>query len=412
MAEIYQITTTNGTTYDIVDAGGRLLIEQLQAYSEYLGVTTTALTDGASTNPITINGESVTAKKGEIVNYGSKEFIFNGTVWQEFGDLSALGSLAYKNTASGTTTPTGTVSQPSFTGTQGNLSVSGTPSGSIGVGTGTANYTPGGTVSQPNFTGSEGNVSVKGTPSGTISTGTGAANYTPAGSVSAPSFTGTQGNVSVSGTPAGSIGVGDGTANYTPSGSVSTPEISVSLTKTNKYVASSATGGGQVTNGTAAACTLPTLTTTVTDGNLIFSWTAGSFTANTPTAVTLPTFAEQSIATDVSSATATQPTFSGTGVDLEFTGSSLTSTGTFTPQGSVGQPTFTGTGAELKFTGAETTSTGKFTPAGEVSQPTFSGTGVDLEFTGSSLTSTGTFTPEGTVSQPSFTGNEATVTVS
>lgn len=53
----------------------------------YLGVTTTALSDGDSTNPITINGESVTAKKSDWVIYDSKDFIFNGSVWQEVGDF-------------------------------------------------------------------------------------------------------------------------------------------------------------------------------------------------------------------------------------------------------------------------------------------------------------------------------------
>lgn len=49
------------------------------------GVTTTEITDGSSTNPIMINGESYTAKKGDLVAYISTEFVFNGTVWQEFG---------------------------------------------------------------------------------------------------------------------------------------------------------------------------------------------------------------------------------------------------------------------------------------------------------------------------------------
>ena len=115
MADIKQITLPSGQTYDLVDAGARELISALEAYSDYLGVTTTELTDGSTTNPITVNGDSVTAKKGNIANYGSKEFIFNGTAWQEFGDLSALGALAYKSSASGTYTPAGTVSAPDIT---------------------------------------------------------------------------------------------------------------------------------------------------------------------------------------------------------------------------------------------------------------------------------------------------------
>ena len=63
--------------------------------------------------------------------------------------------------------------------------------------------------------------------------------------------------------------------------------------------------------------------------------TGGSFTANTPTAVTLPSFTSQTIATGISSSS-----FSGTAAYLEtasevgtgasFTGSSMTSTGSVT----------------------------------------------------------------------------------
>ena len=115
MADIKQITLPSGTTYDLVDAGARELISQLESYSEFIGVTTSEITDGSTTNPITINGESVTAKKGEICTKGSAEFIWNGTAWQEFGDLSALGSLAYANSVEASYTPAGTVSQPGVT---------------------------------------------------------------------------------------------------------------------------------------------------------------------------------------------------------------------------------------------------------------------------------------------------------
>ena len=65
-------------------------ISALEQFDTYLGITTTELTDGSTTNPIVIAGESVTAVAGNIVIYGSKEFIFNGTRWQEFGDLSQI----------------------------------------------------------------------------------------------------------------------------------------------------------------------------------------------------------------------------------------------------------------------------------------------------------------------------------
>lgn len=61
------------------------------------------------------------------------------------------------------------------------------------------------------------------------------------------------------------------------------------------------------------------------------------------------------------------------------------------------QPSFTGTAATI-------TSTGSYTPAGTVSQPTFTGTGKRLILQD--------YTPAGTVSKPTFTGTAATLTTS
>lgn len=100
MPDIKKITLPSGNTYDLVDAGARELISALSGSTAYLGLTTTALTDGATTNPITVNGSSVTVTTGNIVIYESAEFIWDGAKWVEFGDLSSLGDLAYKDTAS------------------------------------------------------------------------------------------------------------------------------------------------------------------------------------------------------------------------------------------------------------------------------------------------------------------------
>ena len=148
---ISQITLPSGAstvTYDIKDAGARELISALQNYTDYLGVTTTELTDGASTNPITIEGQPVTAVKGNIANYGSKEFIWNGSAWQEFGDLSGLGALAFKASASGSYTPAGTISAE-FTGSEVTADIDVVTAGTVTIATstGTANYTPAGSVS-------------------------------------------------------------------------------------------------------------------------------------------------------------------------------------------------------------------------------------------------------------------------
>ncbi len=112
MADIKQITLPSGTTYNIKDEVAR------QAASGGItlwGTTTTALTDEATTNPITINGESFTASNQDAVFYGKKEFVFDGTMWHEFGDMSGLGDLATKDSASGSYTPAGSVSAPTIT---------------------------------------------------------------------------------------------------------------------------------------------------------------------------------------------------------------------------------------------------------------------------------------------------------
>ena len=53
--------------------------------THFIGTTTTAITDGATTNPITVDGESYTAVKGDIIIYDGTEFIFDGSAWQSFG---------------------------------------------------------------------------------------------------------------------------------------------------------------------------------------------------------------------------------------------------------------------------------------------------------------------------------------
>ena len=53
--------------------------------TKYIGTTTTALSNGSTTNPIMVNGESYTAQFGDIAVYNYTEFIFDGTRWGEFG---------------------------------------------------------------------------------------------------------------------------------------------------------------------------------------------------------------------------------------------------------------------------------------------------------------------------------------
>ena len=102
-------------------------------------------------------------------------------------------------------------------------------------------------------------------------------------------------------------------ASYTPGGTISIPTLTTQVEVSNTYYPTSAASGGAVTPGTAAACTLPTLTASYDSQNktLALSWTAGSFTANLPTSVTLPTFETGLKVTDVV-VESSRPAFTGT----------------------------------------------------------------------------------------------------
>lgn len=94
--------------FTLKDAEARQMIEDLGHALYWVGVTTDALTDGATTNPITVNGESVTAKVGGVASYDGLEFVYNGSAWQAFGHAN-FGALAFKSSASGSYTPAGSV---------------------------------------------------------------------------------------------------------------------------------------------------------------------------------------------------------------------------------------------------------------------------------------------------------------
>lgn len=172
MADISQITLPNGTTYDIKDsvarasAGGGL---------QFRGVTTTTITDGATTTTYTINGTNHTAANADMVVYGNKEFIFTtaDNKWHELGDNTSLGALAYKD--SGTYKRTTAVSVSTNTTEDKATSVTGTPVLPNG---GPADYTPAGTIGLTTS-----NTTAKVTGSTTIPSGK-TKSYTPSGTIS------------------------------------------------------------------------------------------------------------------------------------------------------------------------------------------------------------------------------------
>lgn len=131
MAKYLSKLTVGGTQYDLKDAKAWSDIADIKssitAAMHWLGYTTTALTDGATTNPIIIDEASVTAKAGDVVavagsgsgSAADKEFVFNGTKWQEYGSTGSLKALAFKDSATGSVTAAGTnaASAVSFSGT-------------------------------------------------------------------------------------------------------------------------------------------------------------------------------------------------------------------------------------------------------------------------------------------------------
>ena len=399
---ISQVTLPNGTTYDIKDGWSRDQIAAIYKLIEggvnFIGVVADApahqISDGDTTNPITVKDgastKSVTATSSDIVIQGTKEFIFDGTAWREFGDITGLGDLAFADTASGPFTPAGTVSKPTFTGSQSTVTITAADNTS-------GNYQPKGTVSKPTFTGTKVKISGTVTPTGSVS---GSFSGTPVrlvtGNISVPTSASTT-TASTENKTATVSQAASGEATYTPSGQISGTAVEMNTTSVNSIT---------------AVGTLPQWTASVPSGteNLTFSWSAG----------TLPTKgAAQTVATTVKSVT--DPTFTGDGARLvtgniavpksyttTFTNTNKTATvsaassgeATYTPSGSV-SGTFTGESDTVAITVAADAN-GNYTPAGTVSQPTFSGTKVQLS---------GTTTASGSVSQPTFTGTAGTVTV-
>lgn len=318
------VVVVNGQQYEVKDAWAREAIESLGNPTHFLGETTSEIVDGQDLNPITINGESVTAVAGDIVVHANAEFIYSGSAWIELGDLSGLGDLAYKDTASGNITPAGTVSQPNFAGDAMTATGTFTPAGDVTLGGGTAQSViasvgkESATVKVLDEAGSvtAGSAAAfeQGTDTFTQGTDQFSAGSLPSWSKEADTFNG--------GTAAAwSAAVDD-----------STETLSFSFTPNT--VASYTEGVA-----TWSAGSLPTYT----QGTDSFTQGEDDFTANTPTAVALDSFKDQAVVTEVTSTDGsvtvpTTATFSGTQGNISATG---------TPTGTVSQPTFSGTEATV-----------------------------------------------------------------
>lgn len=153
MAEISKITLPNGNTYDLKDAAARQSIGSLQTsinnYNtsalHFVGETTTELKDGGNAATLTLkdmpeSAAAHTVVSGDVAIYQEKEFVATVAVktgasgiqkivtWHEFGSTGSLKALAFKDSASASYTPAGSVSQPTFTGAETTVNVEGTAS--------------------------------------------------------------------------------------------------------------------------------------------------------------------------------------------------------------------------------------------------------------------------------------------
>ena len=387
-----------GVTYDIKDLEARALAA---GGIHYIGVTTTALADGATTSPIVIDGADITPKKGDLALYAETggehtEYLWNGEHWDRLG-YGKFGDLAYKNSATGSVDlghdHNFTLEDATAELTGGSVSGFGvtahdyTPAGTIAKGTGTANYTPEGTVTLGDEAAKAVTIGGKTadatigahtyTPAGNVEVTTASpntgetANYTPSGAVSKPTFTGTQATLNHAAHTHGLTGD-------------ITVENEVTLTATGGAVNAhnvEVTGAAYTPAGSVSQPTFTGTDVNYTPAGLV---AAPVITANAVKASVsgeVLTFDSATIAADA-------PAFTGTAAKIKATGT-------------VSKPTFTGTAATI--TPEITIANHTFT------QPKIGGTVTaavtnDLAI-GETTIGAHTYTPEGSVSQPTFTGD-------
>ena len=145
MADISKLKLPSGSVYNIKDSWSREKIGEISSMIQggvhYLGKTSTVLSgDGDTTPSVVIGSETIEASQGDMVSMakaGSQdlEFIFNGTAWYELGSTGSLKALAFKDSASGSTsyTPEGTLTDLTFSGTAFQSTGSYQPAGTVAL---------------------------------------------------------------------------------------------------------------------------------------------------------------------------------------------------------------------------------------------------------------------------------------
>lgn len=316
--------TIGGNQYDLKDAEARAEIVDIKSSitgaMHYIGVSSTAIADGDSTGPWTINSKTYIASgtptegqvllaAGDVAVYAPTgkaelEFVWSGTQWQEYGSTGSIKALAFKDSASGDVACAGSnsASAVSFSGTATETVLKAVDSAAVA----------------PSFT--EGAFSAGTLPSFTEGSFTPASlseGFYSAGSAASYSHTGFSG---------GSLGNAT-TSTFATEGVVtSVDEANETLTISAASTSSAVTAQGTFTPASYGTDTFNGGTPTTID---VTKFNGGSKAADTFSAGTLPskaadsfsagsaaTFTTQSVVTNLGTATAAAQTFSGSTVTV------------------------------------------------------------------------------------------------
>lgn len=443
---ISKVQLSNGT-YFIKDTEAHEKLAGLTGAMHFVG---TSSTDPTKEGP-TVAGHTVFAA-GDVVVYTpagkqeEREYVYNGSSWQEFGSTGSLKALAFKDSASGNVTVSGTAEAQVF---------SGNPETLEHIVTGQS-VTVEGNYDKPN------DISIEYTPEGTVSapvvtlsTGSAIASATPgsvnAGSAASLSYTNStiKGVSTVTSGSAATIDYSSVKSSYVESFSQGTlPSIAKSDAKASYISEFNGGSAATMTKKDVTASYIKSLTpgsaasfkqgakaawsASVSDETLSFTFTPNgndAFTANTPTAITKSDITATAISAfnGGSAATMTRTDVDATKID-SFSQGTLPSLNVSEKNSSIissfdgGTPTAVSTSdvvvsAISKFTTNTPTEVtlpeftyGTFaTKVASVSKPEFTGKQATLSyalgFTSQSITSTGTasitianhvFTPSGT----------------
>lgn len=281
----------DNTELAIKDAEARSAITAIEQAiaggTHFIGISTTAIADGDDLKVLTVTGKGDIAiadqKDGDIFFYQKDgvnlEFIVANGKYYEFGSTGTLKALAFKDTASASYTPAGTITTTY------------TPEGSVAVnpitpaGTTKFNYQPEGTV-----------------VGSTTAAGTAKFNYQPEGTVSAPTISVTPSTTTLDYLSSATYATTTETLSFAVQTGVTVATgIASAASSAPTFTGTKVTDGAQVSfTGTEASITASFTGTKVTDGAQV------SFTGTlvTPTA----SFAGTAAATNIASFSGTTAT--------------------------------------------------------------------------------------------------------